>query len=71
MSLRTTVLGQKAVIIELQAVDRRRQEVITELLAVDHRRHAQFIEALKLLKRLQTQMTEFESQQGLLGSGTA
>ncbi|GKD35050.1 hypothetical protein Tco_1250559 [Tanacetum coccineum] len=28
------------------------------------RRQAQFIEVLKLLKRLQTQMTEFESQQG-------
>ncbi|GKF03127.1 hypothetical protein Tco_0030050 [Tanacetum coccineum] len=27
-------------------------------------RHAQFIEALNLLKRLQTQMTEFERQQG-------
>ncbi|GJT09843.1 putative reverse transcriptase domain-containing protein [Tanacetum coccineum] len=50
MSLRTTVLGQHA--------------VITELLAADRRRQAQFIEALKLLKRLQTQMTEFESQQG-------
>ncbi|GKD18070.1 hypothetical protein Tco_1207228 [Tanacetum coccineum] len=37
---------------------------ITELLAANNRRKAQFIEALKLLKRLQTQMTEFESQQG-------
>ncbi|GJY22103.1 hypothetical protein Tco_0394669 [Tanacetum coccineum] len=44
MSLRTTVLGQQAVITEL--------------------RQAQFIEALKLLKRLQTQMTEFQRQQG-------
>ncbi|GJR64548.1 hypothetical protein Tco_0010613 [Tanacetum coccineum] len=34
------------------------------MLAADHRRQAQFIEALKLLKRLQTQMTEFERQQG-------
>ncbi|GJR75428.1 hypothetical protein Tco_0087793 [Tanacetum coccineum] len=50
MSLRTIVLGQHA--------------VITELLAADRGRQAQFIEALKLLKRLQTQMTEFESQQG-------
>ncbi|GKF40961.1 hypothetical protein Tco_0124303, partial [Tanacetum coccineum] len=33
-------------------------------LAPDHRRQAQFIEALKMLKRLQTHMTEFESQQG-------
>ncbi|GJT40810.1 hypothetical protein Tco_0940675 [Tanacetum coccineum] len=38
MSLRTTVLGQQAVITELQAADRRRQ--------------AQFIKALKLLKGL-------------------
>ncbi|GJT34998.1 hypothetical protein Tco_0925417 [Tanacetum coccineum] len=64
MSLHTTVLGQQAVITELQAADRRRQAAITELLAADRRRQAQFIEALKLLKRLQTQMTEFESQQG-------
>ncbi|GJZ82060.1 putative reverse transcriptase domain-containing protein [Tanacetum coccineum] len=34
------------------------------MLAADRRRQAQFIEALKLLKRLQTQMTEFERQQG-------
>ncbi|GJT65702.1 hypothetical protein Tco_1017182 [Tanacetum coccineum] len=64
MSLCTTVLGQQAVITEFQAVDHRRQAVITELLAADRGRQAQFIEALKLLKRLQTQMTEFESQQG-------
>ncbi|GKB51762.1 hypothetical protein Tco_0902515, partial [Tanacetum coccineum] len=59
MSLRTTVFGQQAVIIELQAADRRRQASITELLAADRRRQAQFIEALKLLKALQTQGTEF------------
>ncbi|GJT27217.1 hypothetical protein Tco_0907492, partial [Tanacetum coccineum] len=59
MSLRTTVLGQQAVITELQAADRRRQAAITELLAADHRRQAQFIKALKLLKALQTQMTAF------------
>ncbi|GJT31268.1 hypothetical protein Tco_0911543 [Tanacetum coccineum] len=58
MSLRTTVLGQHAVITELQAADRKRQAAITKLLAVDRKRQAQFIEALKLLKRLQTQMTE-------------
>ncbi|GKB55041.1 hypothetical protein Tco_0905794 [Tanacetum coccineum] len=52
-----------AVITELQAADRRRQAMIKELLAADHRRQAQFIKALKLLKRLQTQMTEFERQQ--------
>ncbi|GJW11994.1 hypothetical protein Tco_1577821 [Tanacetum coccineum] len=59
MSLRTTVLGQQAVITELQAADRRRQAAITELLAADRRRQAQFIEALKLLKGL-----KFERQQG-------
>ncbi|GJW48003.1 hypothetical protein Tco_0079649 [Tanacetum coccineum] len=64
MSLCTTVLGQQAVITELQAADRRRQAAITELLAADCRRQAQFIEALKLQKRLQTQMIEFERQQG-------
>ncbi|GJU51822.1 hypothetical protein Tco_1221377 [Tanacetum coccineum] len=42
----------------------RRQAAITELLAADRRRQAQFIEALKLLKGLQTQMTEFQRQQG-------
>ncbi|GKG42645.1 hypothetical protein Tco_0476943, partial [Tanacetum coccineum] len=56
MLLRTTVLGQHAVITELQAADRRRQAVITELLAADRKRHAQFIKALKLLKALQIQM---------------
>ncbi|GJX68100.1 putative reverse transcriptase domain-containing protein, partial [Tanacetum coccineum] len=64
MSLRTTVLGQQAVITELQAADRMRQAAITAMLAADHKRQAQFIEALKLLKRLQTQMTKFERQQG-------
>ncbi|GJT62716.1 hypothetical protein Tco_1006249 [Tanacetum coccineum] len=54
---------RQAVITELQAVDRRRQAMIKELLAAEHRRQAQFIKALKLLKRLQTQMTEFERQQ--------
>ncbi|GJZ88383.1 hypothetical protein Tco_0660165, partial [Tanacetum coccineum] len=43
---------------ELQSADHRRQT------AADRRRQKQFIEALKLLKRLQTQMTEFERQQG-------
>ncbi|GJY93498.1 hypothetical protein Tco_0509280 [Tanacetum coccineum] len=64
MALRTQVVAQQAVITELQAADRKRQVVITEMLAADHRRQAQFIEALKLLKRLHTQMTEFERQQG-------
>ncbi|GJT12817.1 hypothetical protein Tco_0859859, partial [Tanacetum coccineum] len=62
MSLRTQVVAQQAVITELQAADRRRQAAITEMLAADCRRQKQFIEALKLLKILQTQMTEFERQ---------
>ncbi|GJW80930.1 hypothetical protein Tco_0144905 [Tanacetum coccineum] len=40
MSLRTTILGQRAVIIELQAADRKRQVAIIELLAANRRRHA-------------------------------
>ncbi|GKB95764.1 hypothetical protein Tco_0981901 [Tanacetum coccineum] len=43
---------------------RMRQAAITELLAADRKRQAQFIEAVKLLKALQTQMTEFHRQQG-------
>ncbi|GKE51617.1 hypothetical protein Tco_1486773 [Tanacetum coccineum] len=38
MLLRTTVLAQQSVIIELQAADRRRQAVITEMLAANRRR---------------------------------
>ncbi|GKF06424.1 hypothetical protein Tco_0037092, partial [Tanacetum coccineum] len=63
MALRTQVVAQQAVIIELQAADRGRQAAITKMLEADHKRQAQFIEALKLLKRLQTQITEFERQQ--------
>ncbi|GKE54273.1 hypothetical protein Tco_1489429 [Tanacetum coccineum] len=40
MSLCTTVLGQQAVITELQAADHRRQAAIIELLAADRRRQA-------------------------------
>ncbi|GJY51004.1 putative reverse transcriptase domain-containing protein [Tanacetum coccineum] len=42
-------------------IDKRR---LQSCLAAYRKRQAQFIEALKLLKRLQTQMTEFERQQG-------
>ncbi|GKG57416.1 hypothetical protein Tco_0584842, partial [Tanacetum coccineum] len=34
------------------------------MLAADRSTQEQFIEALRLLKRLQTQMTKFERQQG-------
>ncbi|GJR14864.1 hypothetical protein Tco_0797516 [Tanacetum coccineum] len=64
MSLRTTVLGQQAVITELQETDHRRQAAITELLTVDRKRQAQFTMTLKLLKGLQAHMTEFQRQQG-------
>ncbi|GKE54522.1 hypothetical protein Tco_1489678 [Tanacetum coccineum] len=64
ISLRSTVLAQQSEIRELQSADRGRQAVITDMLAADYRRRKQFIEILKLLKRLRTQMTEFERQQG-------
>ncbi|GKD69769.1 hypothetical protein Tco_1323859, partial [Tanacetum coccineum] len=34
------------------------------MLTTDHKRQKPFTEALKLIKRLQTQMKEFERQQG-------
>ncbi|GKF19620.1 hypothetical protein Tco_0068258, partial [Tanacetum coccineum] len=62
MSLCTTVLAQQPQIRELQSTDHRRQTVITKMLAVDHRRQKLLTKALKLIKRLQTQMAEFERQ---------
>nr|GEU44499.1 putative reverse transcriptase domain-containing protein [Tanacetum cinerariifolium] len=50
IALCTQVVAQPSEIVELRATDRKRQ--------------AQFTEALRLLMRLQTQMTEFERQQG-------
>ncbi|GKF66979.1 hypothetical protein Tco_0193496, partial [Tanacetum coccineum] len=38
MSLRTTVVAQSALILELQSADHRRQRVISELLTSDHKR---------------------------------
>ncbi|GJT40145.1 hypothetical protein Tco_0940010 [Tanacetum coccineum] len=78
MALRSVVMGQQAVIAQLQAADRRsqavtsemlqadhrRQGVIKELLAADHQRQVQLTKALKLLKGLQTQMAEFQRQHG-------
>ncbi|GKE21172.1 hypothetical protein Tco_1432684 [Tanacetum coccineum] len=46
----------------MDATDRRRQNVISKMLAADHKRQKQLTEALKLIKRLQTQMAEFERQ---------
>ncbi|GJT83963.1 hypothetical protein Tco_1058305 [Tanacetum coccineum] len=64
MSLCTTVLAQQSKIRELQSADRRRQTMISKLLAANYKRQRQLIEALKLVKSLQTQMAEFERQQG-------
>nr|GEX16224.1 hypothetical protein [Tanacetum cinerariifolium] len=63
-SLRTTLVAQHALILDLQAADRRRQEVIKELLAADHKRQVQLTKALRLLKGLQTQMIEFQKHHG-------
>nr|GEX55784.1 hypothetical protein [Tanacetum cinerariifolium] len=54
-----------ALILDLQATDRRRQGVIKELLAADHKRQVQLTKALRLLKGLQTQMIEFQKHHGL------
>ncbi|GKC36474.1 hypothetical protein Tco_1048858 [Tanacetum coccineum] len=64
MSLCTTIVGQRALILELQSANHRRQGVIKELLAADHQRQVQLTKALKLLKGLQTQMAEFQRQHG-------
>ncbi|GJY94571.1 putative reverse transcriptase domain-containing protein [Tanacetum coccineum] len=47
MSLRTTVVAQSALILELQSADHWRQRAITELLASDHRKQVQLTETLK------------------------
>nr|GFB00110.1 hypothetical protein [Tanacetum cinerariifolium] len=60
MSLHTTLVVQYALVLDLQAADRRRQGVIKELLAADHKRQVQLTKALRLLKGLQTQMIEFQ-----------
>ncbi|GKA01683.1 putative ribonuclease H-like domain-containing protein [Tanacetum coccineum] len=64
MSLRTTIVGQRALILELQLADHKRQGVIKELLAAYHQRQVQLTKALKLLKGLQTQMAKFQRQHG-------
>nr|GEZ19585.1 reverse transcriptase [Tanacetum cinerariifolium] len=65
MSLRTMLVAQHAMILDLQATDRRRQGVIKELLAADHKRQVQLTKALRLLKRLQTQMIDFKGTMDL------
>nr|GEZ80319.1 hypothetical protein [Tanacetum cinerariifolium] len=60
MSLRTMLVVQHALILDLQAADCKKQEVIKELLEADHKRQVQLTKALRLLKGLQTQMIEFQ-----------
>nr|GFB12143.1 hypothetical protein [Tanacetum cinerariifolium] len=64
MSLRTTLVAQDALILDLQPADHRRHGVIKELLAADHKRQVQLTKALRLLKGLQTQMIEFQRHHG-------
>ncbi|GJU53164.1 hypothetical protein Tco_1226878 [Tanacetum coccineum] len=64
MALRSVVMGQQAVISQLQAADRRSQVVTSKMLQADHQRQVQLTKALKLLKGLQTQMAEFQRQLG-------
>nr|GEX09621.1 hypothetical protein [Tanacetum cinerariifolium] len=47
ISLHTTLVAQHALILDLQAADRRRQRVIKELLAADHKRHVRLTKALR------------------------
>ncbi|GJW12443.1 hypothetical protein Tco_1578270 [Tanacetum coccineum] len=64
MALRSIVMGQQAVISQLQEADRRSQVVTSEMLQADHQRQVQLTKALRLLKGLQTQMVEFQRQHG-------
>ncbi|GKF86287.1 hypothetical protein Tco_0254114, partial [Tanacetum coccineum] len=59
IALRSVVMGQQAVISQLQAADRRSQVVTSDMLQTDHQRQVQLTKALKLLKGLQTHMVEF------------
>ncbi|GKB61305.1 hypothetical protein Tco_0917491 [Tanacetum coccineum] len=62
LALRSVVLGQQAVISQLQAADRKSQVVTLEMLQADYQRQVQLTKALELLKGLQTQMAEFQRQ---------
>ncbi|GJV66645.1 hypothetical protein Tco_1482154 [Tanacetum coccineum] len=62
LALRSVVIGQQAVISQLQAADRKSQVVTLEMLQADYQRQVQLAKALKLLKGLQTQMVEFQRQ---------
>ncbi|GJW22017.1 hypothetical protein Tco_0032639 [Tanacetum coccineum] len=64
LALRSIMIGQQAVISQLQAADRKSQVVTLEMLQADYQRQVQLTKALELLKRLQTQMAEFQRQLG-------
>ncbi|GJZ80562.1 hypothetical protein Tco_0645556 [Tanacetum coccineum] len=64
MALRSVVMGQQAVISQLQADDRKSQIMTLEMLHADYQRQVQLTKALELLKGLQTQMAEFQRQLG-------
>ncbi|GJS41259.1 hypothetical protein Tco_0566302 [Tanacetum coccineum] len=64
LALHSIVMGQQAVISQLQAADSKSQVVTLEMLQADYQRQVQLAEALKLLKGLQTQMVEFQRQHG-------
>ncbi|GJV53242.1 putative reverse transcriptase domain-containing protein [Tanacetum coccineum] len=64
LALRSVVIGQQAVISQLQAADRKSQVVTLEMLQADYQRQVQLAKALKLLKGLQTHMVEFQRQHG-------
>ncbi|GKA15071.1 putative reverse transcriptase domain-containing protein [Tanacetum coccineum] len=56
--------GQQAVILQLQAADRKSQVVTLEMLQADYQRQVQLIKALELLKGLQTHMADLLSIMG-------
>ncbi|GKE63782.1 hypothetical protein Tco_1514149 [Tanacetum coccineum] len=62
LALRSVVLGQQAVISQLQVADRKSQVVTLEMLQTDYQRQVQLTKALELLKGQQTQMDEFQRQ---------
>ncbi|GJS58553.1 hypothetical protein Tco_0653337 [Tanacetum coccineum] len=64
LALRSVVIGQQAVISQLQAADRKSQVVTLEMLLADYQRQVQLTKALELLKGLQTQMAELQRQLG-------
>nr|GEW39049.1 hypothetical protein [Tanacetum cinerariifolium] len=63
MSLRTTLVAQHALILDLQAADRRRQGVNKELLAADHKRQVQLTKALRSTPVITTPTTSVTNAQ--------